>query len=76
MTLHPNIRAEFDNWVRDHEGTACGGALKTTFILDQLIPVYEDLGKELPSNIHAFIRNNMIKSRGMVIAPEKTKKGI
>ena len=55
MTLHPNIRAAFDNWVRDHEGTACADALKTAFITDQLIPVYKDLGKALPSNIHAFI---------------------
>ena len=47
MTLHQNIRAEFDIWVRDHEGTACAGALKTAFILDQLNPVYEDLGKTI-----------------------------
>ena len=76
MTLHQNIRAAFDNWVRDHEGTACADALKTAFITDQLYPVYEDLGKIPPSNIHKFISRNMRNSRGVVIDPEKTKKGL
>ena len=76
MTLHSKVRAEFDIWDRNNKGKRCGGALKKAFIKDQLIPVYENLRLALPPNIDIFIQNNMRVSRGVLIEPEKTKKGL
>ena len=50
--------------------------MKKAFIKDQLIPVYENLRLALPPNIDIFIQNNMRVSRGVLIEPEKTKKGL
>ena len=82
MTIHSSLRDVFDIYTENYPGKPCSGGSKRAFIRDQLIPIFNQLGQELPDDIikdrknrtqlDRYIGTNMAVSRKDLICPQRT----
>ena len=64
MTIHSSLRDVFDIYTENYPGKPCSGGSKRAFIRDQLIPIFNQLGQELPDDI---IKDRKIEHNSTVI---------